>query len=66
MSVVPDMPYQLEGRYRRTKYSMVSKAADKSSNNVSAVTLPLPILSDYVSMFSDISLGTFSRAVSVQ
>jgi len=48
VSAVPHIPYQSEGRSRRMKKSMVSKAADKSKG-VIAVTFP-------VSMFSDVSL----------
>jgi len=58
VSAVSYMPYQSARRSRRTEYSMVSKAADKY-NSVTAVIFP-------VSMFSVMSLWTFSRAISVE
>ena len=40
---VPDVPYHVDKRVTRMSWSMVSKAADRSSR-VSAVTLPLSML----------------------
>ena len=58
LKVVPDIPYHVDKRVMRMSWSMVSKAADRSSR-VSAVTLPL-------SMLRFMSLRTFKRAVSVE
>ena len=52
---VPDIPYHVDKRVMRMLWSMVSKAADRSSR-VSAVTLPL-------SMLRFMPLCTFKRAV---
>ena len=58
LKAVPDIPYHVDKRVMRMSWSMVSKAADRSSR-VSAVTLPLSIL-------RFMSLCTFRRAVSVE
>ena len=58
LRAVPDIPYHVDKRVMRMSWSMVSKAADRSSR-VSAVTLPL-------SMLRFMSLCTFKRAVSVE
>ena len=58
LRAVPDMPYHVDRRVMRILWSMVSKAADKSSR-VKAVTFPL-------SMLRLMSLCTFERAVSVE
>ena len=58
LRAVPDIPYHVDKRVMRMSWSMVSKAADRSSR-VSAVTLPL-------SMLRFMSLFTFKRAVSVE
>ena len=55
---MPDIPYHVGKRVMRMSWSMVSKAADRSSR-VSAVTLPLSVL-------TYMSLCTFKRAVSVE
>ena len=56
LSAVPDMPYHIDKHLMNMLWSIVSKAANKSSN-VSAVTLPLSIL-------RVTSLCTFKSAVS--
>ena len=43
LKAVPDIPYHVDKRVMRISWSMVSKAADRSSR-VSAVTLPLSML----------------------
>ena len=43
LKAVPDIPYHVDKRVMRMSWSMVSKAADRSSR-VSAVTLPLSML----------------------
>ena len=58
LRAVPDMPYHVDRRVMRILWSMVSKAADRSSR-VRAVTFPL-------SMLRLMSLCTFKRAVSVE
>ena len=58
LRAVPDIPYHVDKRVMQMLWSMVSKAADRSSR-VSAVTLPL-------SMLRFMSLCTFRRAVSVE
>ena len=58
LRAVPDIPYHVDKRVMRMLWSMVSKAADRSSR-VSAVTLPL-------SMLRFMSLCTVKRAVSVE
>ena len=58
LRAVPDMPYHVDRRVMRILWSMVSKAADRSSR-VRAVTFPL-------SMLSLMSLCTFKRAVYVE
>ena len=58
LSAVPDIPYHIDKRVMRMSWSMVSKAADRSSR-VRAVTLLLSIL-------RFMSLCTFKRAVSVK
>ena len=58
LKVVPDIPYHVDKRLMRMSWSMVSKAADRSSR-VSAVTLSL-------SMLRFMSLCTFKRAVYVE
>ena len=55
---VPDILYHIDKRVMRMSWSMVSKAADRSSR-VSAVTLPL-------SMLRLMSLCTFNRVVFVE
>ena len=57
-AVVPDILYHVDKRVMRTSWSMVSKAADRSSR-VSAVTSPL-------SMLRFMSVSTFKRAVFVE
>ena len=52
-----DIPYHVDKRVIRMSWSMVSKAADRSSR-VSAVTLPL-------SMIRFMSLCTFKMALAV-
>ena len=56
LRAVPDITYHVDKRVMRMSWSMVSKAADRSSR-VSAVTLPL-------SMLKFMSMCTFKRAVS--
>ena len=58
LRAVPDMTYLVDRRVMRILWSMVSKAADRSSR-VRAVTFPL-------SMLSLMSVCTFKRAVSVE
>ena len=58
LRAVPDIPYHVDKRVMRMLWSMVTKAADRSSR-VSAVTLPL-------SMLRFMSLCTFKRAVHVE
>ena len=58
LRTVPDMPYHVDRRVMRILWSMVSKAANRSSR-VRAVTFPL-------SMLRLMSLCTFKRAVSVE
>ena len=58
LRAVPDMPYHVDRRVMRILWSMVAKAADRSSR-VRAVTFPL-------SMLRLMSLCTFKRAVSVE
>ena len=58
LRAVPDMPYHVDRRVMRILWSMVSKAADRSSR-VRAVTFVL-------SMLRLMSLCTFKRAVSVE
>ena len=58
LRAVPDIPYRVDKRVMRMSWSMVSKAADRSSR-VSAVTLPLLML-------RFMSLCTFKRTVSVE
>ena len=58
LRAVPDISYHVDKRVMRMSWSMVSKAADRSSR-VSAVTLP-------VSVLRFMSLCTFRRAVSVE
>ena len=58
LRAVPDMPYHVDRRVMRILWSMVLKAADRSSR-VRAVTFPL-------SMLRLMSLYTFKRAVSVE
>ena len=55
---VPDFSYHVDKRAMRMSWSMVSKAADRSSR-ITAVSLPL-------SMLKFMSLCTFKRAVSVE
>ena len=43
LSAVPDIPYYVDKRVMRTSWSMVLKAADRSSR-VSAITLPLAMV----------------------
>ena len=57
LRAMPDIPYHVDKRVIRMSWSMVSKAADRSSR-ASAVTWPL-------SMLRFMSLCTFRRAVSV-
>ena len=57
LRAVPDIPYHVDKRVMRMLWSIVSKAADRSSR-VSSVTLPL-------SMLRLMSLCIFKRAVSV-
>ena len=58
LRAVPDMPYHVDRRVMRILWSMVAKAADRSSR-VRAVIFPL-------SMLRLMSLCTFKRAVSVE
>ena len=58
LSAFPVTPNQLSSLLRRIVWSIVSKAAERSSN-VSTVTLP-------ASIDDRISLWIFSRAVSVE
>ena len=58
LRTVPDIPYHVDKRVMRMSWSMVSKAADRSSR-ASTVTLPL-------SMLRFMSLCTFKRAVSIE
>ena len=58
LRAVLDIPYHIDKRVMRMSWSMVSKAADRSSR-VNAVTLSL-------SMLRFLSLCTFKRAVSVE
>ena len=46
LKAVPDIPYHVDKRVMRMSWSMVSKAADRSSR-VSAVTLPLALVTFY-------------------
>ena len=55
LRAVPDMPYHVDRRVMRILWSMVSKAADRSSR-VRTVTFPL-------SMLRLMSLCTFKTAV---
>ena len=59
LKAVPDIPYHVVKRVMRMSWSMVSKAADRSSRVSAVVTLPL-------SMLRFMSLCTFKRAVSVE
>ena len=58
LRAVPDILYHVDKRVMRMSWSMVSKAADRSSR-VSAVTLSL-------SMLRFMSVSTFKRAVFVE
>ena len=58
LRAVPYIPHHVDKRVMRMLWSMVSKAADRSSR-VSAVTLPL-------SMLRFMSLRTFKRTVYVE